>query len=47
MHTAVRLNEAIQERSKQAQLVILNLPRPPKREAGGENCKFVHVLLNF
>ena len=30
MHTALRLNEAILEKSKSASLVILNLPGPPK-----------------
>ena len=39
MHTAVRLNEAIVEKSHLAQLVILNLPGPPKHEAGEQNCE--------
>lgn len=30
MHTAVKLNEVIAKRSSDAQLVILNLPGPPK-----------------
>ena len=30
MHTAVRLNEAIVNKSHEAKLVILNLPSPPK-----------------
>ena len=38
MHNAVRLNESIVERSHDAQLVILNLPGPPKTSAGDENC---------
>ena len=38
MHTAVRLNEVIVEKSHQAALVILNLPGPPKHESGEENC---------
>jgi len=38
MHTAVRLNEAIVAKSHAAQLVILNLPGPPKHSAGEENC---------
>ena len=40
MHTAVKLNETIVNRSHQAQLVILNLPGPPKKkEASREaNC---------
>lgn len=48
MHTAVKLNEVIVSRSHDAQLVILNLPGPPRdtnidRES---NCKFPHFLLN-
>lgn len=38
MHTAVRLNEAIVEKSHEAKLVMLNLPGPPKRESGEQNC---------
>lgn len=42
MHTAVKLNEVVVNRSHDAQLVILNLPGPPKdtkleRES---NCKY-------
>ena len=41
MHTAVTMNQVIKERSAQAQLVILNLPKPPKshRELNEMNCK--------
>lgn len=40
MHTAVKLNEVIVQRSHDAQLVVLNLPTPPKetRQSGGSNC---------
>jgi len=38
MHTAVRLNEVVRERSQDAQLIIINLPGPPKTEAGENNC---------
>ncbi len=41
MHTAVRLNEKIVEKSHEAQLVILNLPGPPRNEAGEESCILV------
>ena len=48
MHTAVRLNEAIVERSHEANLVILNLPGPPKTTAGDLNCilPIMHFLLD-
>lgn len=34
MHTAVRLNELIQQNSKAAKLVVMNLPPPPKTSDG-------------
>lgn len=52
MHTAVKLNEVIMQRSHDAKLVVLNLPSPPKqnRQGGGSNCKYqlrLFLLFNF
>lgn len=46
MHTAVKLNEVIVNRSHQAKLVILNLPGPPKpgNEQREANCKFLPIF---
>ena len=43
MHTAVRLNEAIVNKSHEAKLVILNLPSPPKHigQDRDSNCKYL------
>jgi len=38
MHTAVRLNEVVREKSQDARLIIINLPGPPKNESGESNC---------
>lgn len=38
MHTAMRLNEVIVKKSKEAKLVLLNMPGPPKNRVGNENC---------
>lgn len=42
MHTAVKLNEVIVNKSHDAQLVILNLPGPPRdtKMERESNCKF-------
>ncbi|KAM3929752.1 solute carrier family 12 member 7 isoform 4-T4 [Leptodactylus fuscus] len=45
MHTAVKLNEVVLNRSQHAQLVLLNMPGPPKNKQGDENyMEFLEVL---
>uniref|UniRef100_A0A3P9I700 Solute carrier family 12 member 5b n=1 Tax=Oryzias latipes TaxID=8090 RepID=A0A3P9I700_ORYLA len=45
MHTAVRLNDVITKKSKEAKLVLLNMPGPPKNRVGDENyMEFLEVL---
>ncbi|XP_038224156.1 solute carrier family 12 member 4 isoform X1 [Dermochelys coriacea] len=45
MHTAVKLNEVIVNRSHDARLVLLNMPGPPKNIDGDENyMEFLEVL---
>uniref|UniRef100_A0A8C5SHC0 Solute carrier family 12 member 4 n=1 Tax=Laticauda laticaudata TaxID=8630 RepID=A0A8C5SHC0_LATLA len=45
MHTAVKLNEVIINRSHDARLVLLNMPGPPKNTEGDENyMEFLEVL---
>lgn len=43
MHTAVKLNEVIVNKSHDARLVLLNMPGPPRNTDGDENC----ILLPF
>ncbi|MGH0148127.1 UNVERIFIED_CONTAM: hypothetical protein FKN15_071012 [Acipenser sinensis] len=38
MHTAVKLNEVILNKSHDARLVLLNMPGPPRNPEGDENC---------
>ena len=38
MHTAVRLNEVVRDKSIGAKLIIINLPGAPKNAAGEHNC---------
>ena len=37
MHTAVKLNEAIRDKSRDAALVVLNFPAPPSNLTADEN----------
>ncbi|XP_039999306.1 solute carrier family 12 member 7-like isoform X2 [Xiphias gladius] len=46
MHTAVKLNEAVVKKSCNSQLVLLNMPGPPKNKKGDENyMEFLEVLM--
>lgn len=38
MHTAVKLNEVIVNKSHDARIVLLNMPGPPRNQEGDENC---------
>ncbi|XP_070443365.1 solute carrier family 12 member 7 isoform X4 [Equus przewalskii] len=45
MHTAVKLNDVLLNKSQDAQLVLLNMPGPPKNRQGDENyMEFLEVL---
>ncbi|CAO1414154.1 unnamed protein product [Diamesa tonsa] len=44
MHTAVKLNEVIVNKSHDAQLVILNLPGPPKDTSIERECNYMEFL---
>jgi len=44
MHTAVRLNEVIVEKSHEAKLVILNLPSPPKVIGTDKDASYMEYL---
>ncbi|CAL9702627.1 unnamed protein product [Knipowitschia caucasica] len=45
MHTALKLNEVITKKSKEAKLVLLNMPGPPRNRVGEENyMEFLEVL---
>uniref|UniRef100_A0A665WFE3 Solute carrier family 12 member 7-like n=1 Tax=Echeneis naucrates TaxID=173247 RepID=A0A665WFE3_ECHNA len=46
MHTAVKLNEVVVKKSKNSELVLLNMPGPPKNKKGDENyMEFLEVLM--
>jgi len=47
MHTAVRLNEAIVNKSHEAKLVILNLPSPPKTIGPDRDASCKYTVLEF
>uniref|UniRef100_A0A3P8S3Z7 Solute carrier family 12 member 7 n=1 Tax=Amphiprion percula TaxID=161767 RepID=A0A3P8S3Z7_AMPPE len=46
MHTAIKLNEVVVNKSQGAHLVLLNMPGPPRNRGGDENyMEFLEVLL--
>ncbi|XP_061653450.1 solute carrier family 12 member 7-like isoform X2 [Phyllopteryx taeniolatus] len=46
MHTAVKLNDVVVKKSQDSQLVLLNMPGPPKNKEGDENyMEFLEVLM--
>ncbi|XP_028282952.1 solute carrier family 12 member 7-like isoform X2 [Parambassis ranga] len=46
MHTAVKLNDVVVKKSHNSQLVLLNMPGPPKNKKGDENyMEFLEVLM--
>lgn len=44
LHTAMRLNETIRSMSKDSQLVIMNLPSPPKNPVPGKESYYLDFL---
>lgn len=47
MHTAVKLNGVVLNKSQRAQLVLLNMPGPPKNRKGDENCILYCIVSIF
>ncbi|XP_076734330.1 solute carrier family 12 member 5 isoform X2 [Maylandia zebra] len=47
MHTAMRLNEVITKKSKEAKLVLLNMPGPPKNRTNQTNPMHNAVYRNY
>ncbi|KAK0135975.1 Solute carrier family 12 member 4 [Merluccius polli] len=44
MHTAVKLNEVIVNKSHDARIVLLNMPGPPRDAGGDENCILIILI---
>lgn len=47
MHTAVKLNEVVVNKSQGAHLVLLNMPGPPRNRGGDENCILNYLSFQF
>lgn len=45
MHSAIELNKKILEKSKDASLVLINIPAPPKQQENADyNCKYFFIF---
>jgi hypothetical protein len=44
MHSAVRLNREIQERSRDAKLVLINLPSPPTNQSSSSAYSYMEYV---
>lgn len=47
MHTAVKLNGVVVKNSKNSQLVLLNMPGPPRNKKGDANCILYKLFFFF
>ncbi|KAI2653754.1 Solute carrier family 12 member 7 [Labeo rohita] len=45
MHTAVKLNEVVVNKSQGAHLVLLNMPGPPRNRGGASDMEFLEVMM--